>query len=71
MSSKNVFYIIKPCPLCGSMPKIEPSNPKIEGTAWTRIICYCNENAIVKVEVFQDREHKQKAIKIWNNRPTE
>lgn len=65
-----------PCPFCGKLPAILPSNPKADGDAWARVICVnkkCNVNPFVEdgEQVADNRgsaAYKQAAIKRWNVR---
>lgn len=57
---------ILPCPFCGKAPTVEPENPAVEGDAWTGVGCVCP--ARPRVVVYQDRGHREEAIRLWNTR---
>lgn len=60
---------LKPCPFCGATPDVEPKNPKIEGDAWTRIVCK-NDGCWVKphASAYIDGDHYSAAREAWNRR---
>lgn len=55
-----------PCPFCARQPTVEPTDPKTQGDAWTRIACDCA--AAPSVEVCQEKGHHEKAVRVWNRR---
>jgi len=71
-----------PCPFCGKLPKILPTNPEVEGTAWAAVVCvnkrcatYDGHDEGVRVSdgalTCDGRgtdAYKAAAIKRWNNR---
>lgn len=65
-----------PCPFCGKLPKVMPSNPEVDGNAWGRVACV-NKRCFAQPEV-EDGTHisdergpdayKAAAIRRWNTR---
>ena len=65
-----------PCPFCGEVPKVTPSNPKLDGDAWGAVQC-CNKKCHIQpraddVEILSGSRgsayYKNVAIRIWNTR---
>lgn len=63
-----------PCPFCGNEPRVFPINPKRDGDAWTAIECancasdQMGEQSVVRVAVYADSGHRERAIILWNTR---
>jgi len=68
-----------PCPFCGAMPQVEPSNPEESGNAWGCVQCVnpkCPAKPQVSddIDVADDRgsdSYKNAAIALWNRRATD
>ena len=67
-----------PCPFCGSLPKVMPSNPKKDGDAWGAVQC-CNRKCAIAPRATDDEDigdgrgsdsYKNSAIRVWNTRKT-
>ena len=71
---------LKPCPLpqCCGTPKIEPSNPELEGSAWGQITCEHLEFSselnggsiryLTQISVHCDEAPLEKVKAAWNTR---
>ncbi len=68
---------IKPCPFCGEIPFVGPTNPKIEGDAWGYVECRNPVCVISEVQVKDGEDccdergtkaYQKAAIKRWNKR---
>lgn len=66
-----------PCPFCGKLPMVGPSNPELDGNAWAFVECVnerCAANPHVEdgAKICDERgsaAYKRAAIKRWNRRP--
>jgi len=67
--------MIKPVPCrCGSIPILEPTNPKRDGNAWGAVICInpecpvkpCVEDGIQVVDDRGTAKYQEAAIIRWN-----
>ena len=65
-----------PCPFCGQIPEIYPSNPLIEGDSWGEVRCI-NKHCLVNPRVHDhvtindgrgSDAYKEAAIQLWNKR---
>ena len=71
---------LKPCPFpdCKGTPKLEPTNPKEEGSAWGQITCEHHEftselnggsiRYLTQFSIHCDEDPIEKVIAAWNNR---
>jgi len=67
--TKDAKEALKPCPFCACIPRIYPTNHKLEGDAWTRIKCETeNCPASGGCATYYDSGHLELAIKAWNTR---
>lgn len=66
----------RPCPFCGSLPKVYPTRPEIEGNAFGQVRCenqrcaanpVVNDGALIADERGPDK-YKELAIRRWNRR---
>jgi len=65
-----------PCPFCGHLPKIHPTNPKRDGTCWGEVCCEneaCHAKPTVRDSARVNAEcgshaYKEIAIRHWNRR---
>lgn len=65
-----------PCPFCGALPKVIPTNPDLDGDAWGAVVCVnskcsVNPRADDNSNVANTRgsgAYKDMAIKKWNKR---
>ena len=66
----------KPCPFCGALPRVLPTDPDLMGNAWGSVMCL-NPKCLVNPEcrdnsaIADDRgseAYKQLAIRNWNRR---
>lgn len=65
-----------PCPFCGQIPWVVPSQPEIEGNAWGAVDCQnpscrvnptCSDGA-KRADDRGSEAYKQLAIRNWNRR---